>query len=246
MTLSQLSQEAKARGLDLGSVQHDKSFLINLLGDGSASVISLKNKVKKTKTSSTATKSSTVTAKSKSTAAVAAGRKSMTAAAMTAKTKALTNIANTQKPKSSIQADTAKGAAPARKSASVTVPLVAAKATAPGASKHPRISEKLTLAQLKDEAVARNMDPETLPKLKSDLLELLVDGSIHLKETPEYKNYHAVVQKMANERPFLTKEAKQKKQAKEAKKSQQEKQVPEEEHLVTYDAWTFQPVGRLV
>jgi hypothetical protein len=56
LTIAQLTREAQARGLDLGNVKHDKTFLLNLLGDGSVSVIAVKNKAAKEESETTKTK----------------------------------------------------------------------------------------------------------------------------------------------------------------------------------------------
>lgn len=68
----------------------------------------------------------------------------------------------------------------------------------------PRISKRLTVAQLKEEATARQLfDKRTLPKSKADLLHHLVDGSIHVAETTQYKEYQAILQRLEDERPEL-------------------------------------------
>lgn len=72
----------------------------------------------------------------------------------------------------------------------------------------PRISKKLTMEELREEAIARKIDPKTLPKTKGELLHmLLLEGSIHLKETNEYKQYMQVVTRMERERPQLLQQA---------------------------------------
>jgi hypothetical protein len=69
----------------------------------------------------------------------------------------------------------------------------------------------LTLAQLKDEVVARQIHPKNAPKLKTDLLHFLVDGSIHVHESDEYKQYQQLLQIVANERSSLNHASLQKK-----------------------------------
>ncbi|GAX19414.1 hypothetical protein FisN_4Lu418 [Fistulifera solaris] len=68
----------------------------------------------------------------------------------------------------------------------------------------PRVSNKLTLKELREEALARNIDPESIPKTKSDILNsVLLDGSIHLKATSEYKQYMKILTMIESERPKL-------------------------------------------
>jgi len=67
---------------------------------------------------------------------------------------------------------------------------------------YPRISNKLSLAQLKEEAMARQLDPKHIPKLKAGLLLHLVDGSIHVKET-QVKDYQLLLEQVKSEEASL-------------------------------------------
>ena len=91
-----------------------------------------------------------------------------------------------------------------------TIATTAATVKPPAAAKkattvvQPRISKKLTLAQLKEEAEARGLqNKEQLPKTKADLLHFMVDGSIHVAESVEYKRYQNLLKRLEEERPQL-------------------------------------------
>jgi hypothetical protein len=64
----------------------------------------------------------------------------------------------------------------------------------------PRISKKLTFANLKEEAGCRGLLAEALPKTKPELLHHLGDGSIYVKETKVYKDYRALLRQIESER----------------------------------------------
>jgi hypothetical protein len=53
---------------------------------------------------------------------------------------------------------------------------------------------------LKDEAICRGNAPEQLPTTKAGLLEYLVDGSVHLKETRAWKEVEAIKAQLQTER----------------------------------------------
>jgi hypothetical protein len=67
----------------------------------------------------------------------------------------------------------------------------------------PRISKKLTLANLKEEAACRGLLPKETPKTKAELLHHLVDGSIYVKETKVYKDYRALLRQIESEKESL-------------------------------------------
>jgi len=77
-----------------------------------------------------------------------------------------------------------------------------AKASGPEAG-WPRVSSKMTIAQLKEEAEVRRYVLKDLPKKKADLLYFLVDGSIALKDTREYTAFDAMRKVMESEKATL-------------------------------------------
>ena len=60
----------------------------------------------------------------------------------------------------------------------------------------PRIGIHLSTGELREEAKARGIDSCYLPNNKVDLLEFLVDGSIHLRETEAWKDIENLRNKM--------------------------------------------------
>jgi len=66
-----------------------------------------------------------------------------------------------------------------------------------------RVSSKMTMVQLKDEAQVRGHVLKELPKKKADLLYFLVDGSIALKDTREYLAFDAMRKVMESEKATL-------------------------------------------
>lgn len=79
-----------------------------------------------------------------------------------------------------------------------------AKATSSNvASTLPRIHDKLTVKDLREEAECRGIDKQRLPKLKKDLLHYLVEGSIHLKETQQWKAVKLLKLQIESERNQL-------------------------------------------
>jgi hypothetical protein len=116
---------------------------------------------------------------------------------------------------------TSSVSAPAAKSSktSTSKKSVPTSTSAAGTSNdYPRITNKLTLAQLREEAAARQLDPKRLPKLKGGLLHHLVDGSIHVKETKTYKEYQDLLKKLDGEKAKLYQESLKQKQATDARK----------------------------
>jgi hypothetical protein len=106
---------------------------------------------------------------------------------------------------------------------------------------HARVTNKMTLAVLREEAKSRLM--YEVPRLKSDLLNHLVEGSICVHESPEYAAYHNLLSRIKNEAPALRRAAAEKnreiearreklrmeRQAKEEKKQAEEERKIEEE-----------------
>ena len=257
MTVAQLREEAKARGMDLGNVKHDKSFLLNALGEGSLSIVSLAVKqktisasnfagkkaagIKSTTSSSKKNKAPPKTKKPPTSnvnikAASGAASKSQPAKHVTAKkaqpatpTKTKKGLAQqlsikkfaSPKPlKVASSGGTSSSLKPAAKSASIkksssnttatkikgekSMPKkTGAKRNVTAATEYPRISNKLTLAHLKEEVFARQLDPKKVPKLKGELLHHLVEGSIYVKETNEYKVYQNLLTRIESEKHGL-------------------------------------------
>jgi hypothetical protein len=75
--------------------------------------------------------------------------------------------------------------------------------------RRPRINCRLRVGDLREEAIVRGFDPLSVNKtLKADLFEQLVSGSIHLKESPEFKSsdkeaFEALKKEMESELPSL-------------------------------------------
>ena len=65
---------------------------------------------------------------------------------------------------------------------------------------------------LKDEAICRGIEPKRLPKTKASLLDFLVDGSVHLKETRAWQEVEAVKAELQTERMSLLVKANEAKQ----------------------------------
>jgi hypothetical protein len=95
----------------------------------------------------------------------------------------------------------------------------------------------LTFSELRDEAKARQLDPKAVPKRKADLIHRLGDGSIHVRESHEYKAYQILLDKVEGERAASLQkkqeaDVKQKqldleRQAKEEKKQEEERRRKE-------------------
>lgn len=122
-------------------------------------------------------------------------------------------------------------AAPTTVSSAPVVSAVAAKPASTASEQQlPRISKKLTLAQLKEEAAARQLyDAKSLPKTKADLLHHLVDASIHVAETPQYKAYQALLRRVQNEKSALYAQSLANRQAEERKKEERAQKKYEKE-----------------
>jgi hypothetical protein len=86
----------------------------------------------------------------------------------------------------------------------------------------PRISKKLTLANLKEEATCRGLLPKELPKTKAELLHHLGDGSIYVKETKVYKDYRALLRQIESEKESLRAKSLENLKAEEAKRQARE------------------------
>jgi hypothetical protein len=105
-------------------------------------------------------------------------------------------------------------------------------ATQTSAELQPRISKKLTLVELRDEAEARGLqDSMNLPKLKVDLLHFLVDGSIHVAESVEYKQYKSLLNRLEEERPQLYAQSLASRQAERQNEELRRQQKAEKERL---------------
>ena len=74
----------------------------------------------------------------------------------------------------------------------------------------PRISAKLTLAMLREEAVCRGLVLKHLPRTKADLLSHLSEGSIHLTGTRAWKEIEALKVKMLEEQREVTNKRREK------------------------------------
>jgi hypothetical protein len=106
----------------------------------------------------------------------------------------------------------------------------------------PRISKKMTVVQLQEEATCRGFDQMNLPNKKSDLLNFLMDGSIYLKETPAWKQVEQLKQQMEQEwfsleqkssavREEEERKAEQRREAKELKKLELRRKEQEVRHM---------------
>ena len=102
-------------------------------------------------------------------------------------------------------------------------------------SKLKRLHGRLTITQLKDEALCRGCDFQKIPKLKADLLHFLVEGSIHLCETDAWKQMKALKEQIERERPSLLEASLASKLSHEAKVEEQrrfrEKKLEEERRV---------------
>lgn len=67
----------------------------------------------------------------------------------------------------------------------------------------PRISKKLSVEELQEEALCRGFSKYDIPNKKIQLLYFLVDGSIHLKETNAWKAVQVVKKEIEREKPRL-------------------------------------------
>ena len=111
--------------------------------------------------------------------------------------------------------------------------------TSNGFTDYPRITDKMTVAQLREEVKARKLEPGKVPRLKADLLHHLVEGSIHVKETKIYKDYENLLKQLEIERPKLHENYEKKRHANEerkeaqrqAKKLKEEQKQQEEERV---------------
>lgn len=64
-----------------------------------------------------------------------------------------------------------------------------------------RITKKMSVAKLKEEATARHIDCKRIPRIKIDILDLLVEGgSICIHKSTEYINYQNLLKKVEKER----------------------------------------------
>jgi hypothetical protein len=89
--------------------------------------------------------------------------------------------------------------------------------------KLPRISNKLSMSELQEEAICRGYTKKELPKNKADLLHFLLDGSIHLKETHAWKEVTKIKNQMQAEKDALYQSSLQQKLALEQKKAEQQR-----------------------
>ena len=81
----------------------------------------------------------------------------------------------------------------------------------------PRIDAKLNLRDLREEAAVRGHQPKDVPRIKADLLHFLVDGSIHLSKTSEYKAFVKMKERIETERDALLAKSLANKRAEKAK-----------------------------
>ena len=115
-------------------------------------------------------------------------------------------------------------------------------ATANTAVKNPtlaRISKKLTMVELKEEAECRGLEKKTLPKTKADLLAHLVEGSIYLKKTDAWKQVEALKEQMEREKDDLLVHARvaqrledEKRQERQCKKEEKERAEREKQRML--------------
>ncbi|OEU12202.1 hypothetical protein FRACYDRAFT_270544 [Fragilariopsis cylindrus CCMP1102] len=107
-----------------------------------------------------------------------------------------------------------------RKPAPNTVTSDSVKATTPSSKVVPytKISSKMTMATLRKEAFARQMGKA--PKLKSDLIRVLVEGSICVHESTEYLAYQNLLNRIQTERGALCKASLEKQKALKARRDE--------------------------
>jgi hypothetical protein len=107
-----------------------------------------------------------------------------------------------------------------RKPAPKTATSDSVKASTPHSNVIPytKISSKMTMATLRKEAFARQMGKA--PKLKSDLLRVLVEGSICVHESTEYRAYQNLLNKIQTERAALCKASLEKEKALKARRDE--------------------------
>jgi hypothetical protein len=99
----------------------------------------------------------------------------------------------------------------------------------------PRISAKLTIKALQEEAQARGLEKKGLPKLKNDLLHHLVDGTIHISATDAWKKVMEYRLEIESEKGDLHEASVQKRQ--EAERRNEERNLAryakeQEEHRI--------------
>ena len=155
------------------------------------------------------------------------------AASKVALSKKNTKIQVNTKPKASLKAPPASVAAarPDTVPSSTTAAKIVSSPKQPQEDDYPRISNKMSIQELKEEAAARQLDLKKIPKLKADLLHYLVDNSIHVKESKEYKSYQALLNRIQDESGKLYQESLAKKQAAEAKREERDAKRYEKEQL---------------
>jgi hypothetical protein len=83
-----------------------------------------------------------------------------------------------------------------QKSLKVVIPSRTASIDSKESDKMPRISMELSMVELQEEAMARGIDLSILPTNKNDLLNFLVDGSIHLRKTSAWQDVQRLKTKM--------------------------------------------------
>ena len=107
-----------------------------------------------------------------------------------------------------------------RKPAPNTATSDSVKASTPPSKVVPytKISSKMTMATLRKEAFARQMGKA--PKLKSDLIRVLVEGSICVHESTEYLAYQNLLNRIQTERGALCKASLEKEKALKARRDE--------------------------
>jgi len=165
-------------------------------------------------------------------------KKVKTEPVLSAPTSNSATTAATVKPPTKKKATTAVKTEPVLSAPTSNIATTAATVKPPAAKKattvvQPRISKKLTLAQLKEEAVARGLqNNEQLPKTKADLLHFMVDGSIHVAESIEYKQYQNLLKRIEEERPQLYQQSLASHEAELQKQDQRRQQKADKDRLV--------------
>ncbi|KNC83492.1 hypothetical protein SARC_04250 [Sphaeroforma arctica JP610] len=67
----------------------------------------------------------------------------------------------------------------------------------------PRVSSKMKVAELREEAIVRWHDKLTIPKMKTDFLDLLVTGTIYIRGTQAWEEIEMLLARVEMEKEEL-------------------------------------------
>jgi len=119
--------------------------------------------------------------------------------------------------------------APRPKPTTTTAQAKTAANPPPEAASYTRINSKMSTAKLKEEARVRQLNPKTIPKLKAELVNHLVEGSICVHESAEYIAYQNLLQRVQNEHHMLLQASFENMRAAQARRQELEEQRYEKE-----------------